>query len=210
MEGLEMPAHESAIAPTRVEVARDGVHVPRTGSRDFGVIEGLVTVAQVKRPRIVFADEVAHQLVVAFGQETQKLAHDSNTVPARLQEEHATAGKLPPAISFLRVKVLTKFFPVVLISLAQELDESSSLFTRRGLFQRHLPQGGIPPAEFVVAVVAQQMRVIPDGQDLLARDVFHTPDVPGIPHVPPGRARSRSNMQNRGEPRSEERRVGKE
>src|SRR5262249_16845046 len=114
MEGLEVPARESAVAPARVEIARDRVDVPSAGSRDFGVIERLVTVAQVKPGRIVFADNVAHQLVVAFGQKTQESAHDANTVPAGFQEEHATSGKLPPALSFLRVKVLTKFLPVVL------------------------------------------------------------------------------------------------
>ena len=67
------------------------------------------------------------------------------------------------------------------------------------LLQGHLEQDGIPPADLVVAVVADHARIVAQRENLFARDLVHALNDFRVPHIPPGRPGRRADMQHRSE-----------
>ena len=88
------------------------------------------------------------------------------------------------------LEILQQFGPIVLVCLSEQFDEALALPAGRSLFERHFEEDRIPPPHLVVAVIADQPRVVAHCNDLLARNGVHAVDVLRVPHIPPGRAGS--------------------
>ena len=58
---FQIKTREAAVVPTGVEIAGNGVHVPRAGAGHFRIIKRLVTVPQNQGPPVVFADDLMNQ-----------------------------------------------------------------------------------------------------------------------------------------------------
>ncbi len=101
--------------------------------------------------------------------------------------------QVPSELSFAPARLLDKpkvAFPIHAIGLT--MGQQRAIQISRVIFQSvafHQPG-------FIVAVVTEQARIIPEREYPLARDVFHAADVSIVPHVPPGRARGRADVQN--------------
>ena len=114
---IQIKPRETAIVPTRVEIAGDGVHVARAGAGHFRIIERLITVPQNQGPPIVFADNLVDQGVVTFGQEGEKTSLDLDAVAARAQKERAVPFEFLPVLhAGCGLKIPQQFRPIVGLS----------------------------------------------------------------------------------------------
>ena len=95
-----------------------------------------------------------------------------------------------------RLEISQQFRPVVLVRLPEQFDEPLALPAGGRLLKRHLKEDGIPPADLIVAVITDHTRLVAQRENLVARHLVHAVDDLRVPHVPPGRAGSRSDMQH--------------
>ncbi|HKQ40003.1 MAG TPA: hypothetical protein VJ063_18135 [Verrucomicrobiae bacterium] len=138
-----------------------------------------------------------NQEVIALREYSEELPFHAQPFATRAQKEQPVLFQVPPILhSGGRFEISQQLRPVIAICLAQQLQESLPLAARGGLFQRHFEQNAVPPAHFVVAVIADHSRVVAQGHDLFARDPVHALRDLRVPHVPPRRSRGRSDMQH--------------
>src|SRR5439155_15131070 len=127
--------------------------------------------------------------VVPLGQQPEKPALGADSVPARAQKEHTVLLQFLPILDTRsRIEISLQFRPIASVGLPEQFDQSPALAAGGSLIQSHLEQDGIPPTNLVVAVIAEQPWVIPQIQDLIARDLFHPVYDFWVQHVPPRRA----------------------
>src|SRR5437667_7329305 len=83
MKRFHIIPRETAVAPTRVEIAGNGVHMAPTGADHFRIMERLVTVPENQSAPVVLPDQVTNQRVVTIRQQLKKLTLDADAVAAR-------------------------------------------------------------------------------------------------------------------------------
>ena len=68
------------------------------------------------------------------------------------------------------IEIAQQLRPVGVIRLPEQFDEPPALAAGGGLFEGHFEEDSVPPTHLVVAVVAEQARVIAERENLFARD----------------------------------------
>src|SRR5206468_1306685 len=143
-------------------------------------------------------DNVPNQGVVAIGQELEKPPFDADSMATGPQKKHSVLTECLPILhAGSGLEISQQFRPVVSVGLPKQFDEPLTLPAGWGLLQRHFKQDRIPPAHFIVAVITEETRIIAQSENLFASDGVHAVDDLRVPHVPPRRAGSRADVQNR-------------
>ena len=126
------------------------------------------------------------QGVVTFGQLPEKPAHGADSVAARAQKENAVPLQFLPILDARGGnEIPQQFGPIAAIGLAKQFHQSLALAAGGSLLESHLEQDGVPPADLVVRVIADDSRVVAQSPNLFARDLFHPSHDLWVPHVPP-------------------------
>src|SRR5947207_1687583 len=99
-----------------------------------------------------------------------------------------------------RIEISQQRRPIIVIRVPKYSNQALALAAVRSLLESHLKKDGVPPTDFVVAIVANQSRIVAERENLLASYPVHSISDLGIPHIPPRRASGRPNMEHRRKP----------
>src|SRR5437899_10318265 len=102
-----------------------------------------------------------NQGVVTLRQHPKELPLDAVAVAARAQEEHSMLLEILPGLEIgSRLEIPKQFGPFAPVGLPKQFDQALALPARGRLFQGHLKEDGVPPTNLVVAVIADQARIV--------------------------------------------------
>ena len=137
--------------------------------------------------------------IVSLGHQLEKTAVNVDAIAAGPKVKHPMPVEFCKTPDTFGLEIFEQLRPVVVVSLAEQLHQPLPLAARGRLLQGHFEQRRVPPAHFVVAVIAEHARIIAQRQNLVARDLIHPRDDVRVPHVQPGHAASHADGQHRNE-----------